>query len=150
MTELKKQVLEAAKRQMIESAKEFDERINDLRSVTIGDDNAESASQTESTRGGDVELMNSLTEQRDHVNSELKQIEAMDPSIRLEVVQYGAVVHTENHHFLVATSIEEFDVNGTKYLGVSTQAPLIKAMSGAKKGATVVYQGKTYTIKEIA
>ena len=125
------------------------ERIKDLRSVTIGDDNAESASQTESTRGSDVERMNSLGEQLEHVQADMARLADIDPAIRLDVVQYGAVVHTEKHHFLIAASIEDFSVNGTHYLGVSTKAPLIQALTGLKKGEEANFQDTTYTIKEV-
>jgi len=148
-TALKSSVLDAARKKLEETAADLKERIKDLRSVTIGDDNAESASQTESTRGSDVELMNSLGEQLDHVQADMARVTDINPSVRLDVVQYGAVVHTEKHHFLIAASIEDFIVDGTHYLGVSTKAPLIQALTGLKKGEKVDFQENTYTIKEI-
>jgi len=148
-TALKRSVLEAARKKLEETSADLKERIRDLRSVTIGDDNAESASQTESTRGSDVELMNSLGEQVDHVQADIARLADIDPAVRLDIVQYGAVVHTEKHHFLIAASIEDFMVNGTHYLGVSTKAPLIQALTGLKKGAEVNFQDTTYTIKEV-
>lgn len=148
-TELKQSVLIAALAQLEETASDLQERITDLRSVTLGDDNAESASQTESTRGSDVELMNSLGEQLQHVKADIERVSEIDPKVRFDVVQYGAVVHTEKHHLLIAASIEDFNVNGTHYLGVSTKAPLVQALSGSKKGETTSFQGRTYTIMEI-
>lgn len=148
-TELKRSVLDAARKKLEETAADLQERIKDLRSVTVGDDNAESASQTESTRGSDVELMNSMGEQLEHVEADMARLADINPAVRLDVVQYGAVVHTGKHHFLIATSIEEFDVKGTHYLGVSTKAPLIQALTGLKKGEEADFQDKTYTIKEI-
>lgn len=148
-TALKRSVLKAARSKLDTTLVELRDRIAELKSVTIGDDNAESASQTESTRGGDLELMNSLSEQLDHVKHDMEQLELMDPSVKLDVVQYGAVVHTDQRNFLIAASLEEFDAGGKYYLGVSTKAPLIQALMGSSVGENVDFNGTTYTIQDI-
>lgn len=148
-TALKKSVLKAARTRLEATASELRTRIDELKAVTIGDDNAESASQTESTRGSDVELMNSLGEQLDHIQRDLEQLELIAPAVKLELVQYGALVHTDQRNFLVAASLEEFDAGGNWYLGVSTKAPLIQALIGKAVGDSVSFNGTTYTIKDI-
>ena len=146
---LKRSVLKAARTRMEATASELRDRINELKAVTIGDDNAESASQTESTRGGDVELMNSLGEQLEHLENDLDQLALIDPSVKLDIVQYGAVVHTDQRNFLVATSLEEFDAGGKFYLGVSVKAPLINALIGRSVGDRVTFNGLIYTVQDI-
>jgi transcription elongation GreA/GreB family factor len=148
-TALKKSVLKAARTRLEATASELRTRIDELKAVTIGDDNAESASQTESTRGGDVELMNSLGEQYEHILKDLEQLDLIDPAAKLDVVQYGAVVHTDQRNFLIAASLEEFDAGGKRYLGVSTKAPLIQALTGKAVGDRVTFNGTTYTIQDI-
>jgi transcription elongation GreA/GreB family factor len=148
-TALKKSVLKAARTRLEATASELRTRIEELKAVTIGDDNAESASQTESTRGGDVELMNSLGEQYEHILKDLEQLDLIDPAVKLDVVQYGAVVHTDQRNFLIAASLEEFDAGGKRYLGVSTKAPLIQALTGKAVGDRVTFNGTTYTIQDI-
>jgi len=148
-TSLKRSVLKAARTRLDSTTVELRDRITELRSVTIGDDNAESASQTESTRGGDVELMNSLGEQLEIIKRDLEQIDLIDPSVKLDIVQYGAVVHTDKRNFLIAASLEEFDAGGKYYLGVSTKAPLIQALTGKGPGETVDFNGTHYTIQDI-
>lgn len=148
-TALKRSVLKAARTRLEATADELRTRIDELRSVTIGDDNAESASQTESTRGSDVELMSSLGEQLEITLRDVEQLEKIDPAVKLEVVQYGALVHTDQRNFLVAASMEEFDAGGKWYLGVSTKAPLIQAMTGKAVGDAVSFNGTTYTITDI-
>lgn len=148
-TALKKSVLKAARTRLEATADELRTRIDELKSVTIGDDNAESASQTESTRGSDVELMNSLGEQLDHIQRDLEQLTKIDPAVKLDMVQYGALVHTDQRNFLVAASLEEFDAGGKWYLGVSTKAPLIQALMGKAVGASVVFNGTTYLVQDI-
>ncbi len=148
-TALKRSVLEAARTRLDATAIELQERINDLRAVTIGNDDSESASQTESTRGSDVELMNSLGEQLEHIRRDLVLLTEIEPSVKLDVVQYGAVVHTDQRNFLIAASLEEFKAGAKQYLGVSTKAPLIQALMGREVGETVSFNGVDYTIQDI-
>ncbi len=148
-TALKRSVLKAAHTKLNDTTNELRDRIAELRSVTIGDDNAESASQTESTHGGDVELMNSLGDQLDHIQKDLEQLGMIDPTVKLDIVQYGAVVHTDRRNFLIATGLEEFDAGGKLYLGVSTKAPLIQALMGKGPGDSMEFNGITYTIQDI-
>jgi hypothetical protein len=146
---LKRSVLEAARLHLATTARELQERITDLRAVTIGDDNAESASQTESTRGSDVELMNSLGDQHEHILQDIDRLGQIDPSARLDTVQYGALVHTDQRNFLIAASLEEFEAGGRKYLGVTPKAPLIQALLGKRKGEKATFNKLTYTIQDI-
>lgn len=148
-TAQKRSVLKAARSRMEATAAELTDRINELRSVTLGDDNAESASQTESTRGSDVELMNSLGEQLEMVLRDIEHLEQIEPDTRHETVAYGTVVHTDQRNFLIAASLEEFDAGGLSYLGVSTKAPLIQALLGMKAGDKASFNGITYHIKEV-
>ena len=146
---LKRGVLKAARTHLENNAAELRERISELRAVTIGDENAESASQTESTRGSDVELMNSLGEQLVHVQQELERLKAVEEAAAMNTVQYGAVVHTDQRNFLIATSMDEFDAGGYRYLGVTPKAPVIQALYGKKVGEQATVNGITYTIKAI-
>lgn len=146
---LKRSVLKAARTRLEDTAAELKDRIEDLRSVTIGNDDSESASQRESTRGSDVELMNSLGEQYDHIQRDLEQLEGIDPAVKLDLVQYGSVVHTDKRNFLIAASLEEFDAGGKVYLGVSTKAPLIQALSGRAPGEKVEFNGVAYSILDV-
>ena len=145
----KRSVLKAARTHLDNTAAELRERISELRAVTIGDENAESASQTESTRGSDVELMNSLGEQLVHVQQELERMKAVEEAGPMNTVQYGAVVHTDQRHFLIATSIDEFDAGGFRYLGVTPKAPVIQALYGKKVGEQATINGVTYAITSI-
>lgn len=148
-TAQKRSVLKAARSRLEATASELSDRISELRSVTLGDDNAESASQTESTRGSDVELMNSLGEQLELVQREKERLEQLLPEELIDTVGYGAVVHTDLRNFLIATSLEEFDAGGRSYLGVSTKAPLIQSLLGKRAGDKATFNGITYHIQEV-
>jgi transcription elongation GreA/GreB family factor len=148
-TSLRKSVLAAARTRMEATAAELKERIRDLHAVTIGDDNAESASQTESTHGSDVELMNSLTGQLEHLQQDLDRLEELEVLAPPEVISYGSVVQTDRRNFLIAASVEEFKVDGTPWLGVTPRAPLIQALMGLKAGEEVTFNNVTYRIEQV-
>lgn len=146
---IKRAVLSAARARLETTAAELKARIDELRSVTIGDDNAESASQRESTRGSDVDLMNSLGAQLEHVVLDLERLNGIVPDALLETVQVGAVVRTDQRNLLVGFSLEEFEAAGEHYLGVTPKAPLVHALTGSAKGATTQVNGVTYTVLEV-
>lgn len=148
-TALKKSVLKAARTHLENTAVELRERIADLKAVTIGDENSESASQTESTRGSDVELMNSLGEQLVHVQQDLDRLSTLDAAAPMEMVQFGAVVFTDQRNFLIAASLDEFDAAGHRFLGVTPKAPVIQALYGKKVGDHAVVNGVTYTVQAV-
>ncbi len=148
-TSLKRSVLKAARSHLENTLADLMGRIQDLRSVTIGDANAESASQTESTKGSDVELMNLLGEQQVTVQRDLETLSTIDPAVRLDVVRFGAVVHTDQYNFLIAVSMDDFDAGGKEYLGVTTKAPVMQELSGRKVGEKATVNGVTYTILDI-
>lgn len=148
-TALKRAVLKAARTQLADIAAELKDRVADLRTVTVGDDDHETASQTESTRGGDVDLMNALSEQVEHVQQDLERIDALDPTVWCDTVQFGAVVHTDQRNFLIAASLEEFDAGGLRYLGVTPKAPVIQALLGKRVGDDATINGVAYHILAI-
>lgn len=145
----KKAVLKAARTRLENTAAELRARIEELKAVTIGDDNAESASQTESTRGSDVDLMNSLGAQMEHVLQDIDRLAIVSPEARMDRVQFGAVVHTDRRNLLVGFSLEEFDAAGRRYLGVTPKAPLVQALVGRKAGETATVNGMDYAITEV-
>jgi transcription elongation GreA/GreB family factor len=145
----KKAVLKAARTRLENTAAELRARIDELKAVTIGDDNAESASQTESTRGSDVDLMNSLGAQLEHVLQDIDRLAIVSPEARMDRVQFGAVVHTDRRNLLVGFSLEEFDAAGRRYLGVTPKAPLVQALVGRKAGETATVNGMDYAITEV-
>ncbi len=128
---------------------ELRERIDELKAVTIGDDNAESASQTESLHGSDVDVMNGLAQQIEQVQRDIALLEGIDPAERHESVRFGSLVRTDRRDLLVATGIEQFEAGGRSYLGLSPRAPLFRILSGKRKGDQVEFNHVTYKIEEV-
>lgn len=148
-TAIKKAVLKAARARLENTAAELKERITELRSVTLGGEDAETPSQTESLRGSDVELLNSLGEQYNHVLADLARTGAIDASIHPDVVGFGTVVHTDKRDLFVGASLEEFDARGRRYLGVTPRAPLVQALLGRRVGERVTVGNTAYVIEAV-
>jgi len=148
-TTLIRAVLKAALTQLERLTVDLKERVSDLRSVTMTGDDAESASQTESVRGSDVDLLHAMEEQLFQVERDMARLSQLNPSAHSTVVQYGAVVHTSARNFLIAVSLDEFDAMGRRYLGVTLQAPVIQALLGRSVGERVIVNGVPYTVEAI-
>ena len=146
---MKRAVLKAASTRLEQTAIELQERIEEIRNVASANDDSDSPSQRESTRGGDLELMESLSEQLLITQKDLDQLQRIDPTVKLDVVQYGAVVHTNERNFLIGASLDEFDAIGKYYLGVSTKAPLIQELTAMSVGERVTFSGIEYIIEDI-
>lgn len=63
--------------------------------------------------------------------------------------ELGAVVVTDQASFFVSTSIEQFEVDGRSYIGLSTHSPLYLAMSGKKKGDIFFHHSTVYSIQDV-
>lgn len=145
----KQLVIDGAKRRLSGILAEYRERIEDLRAVTLENDLAETASQTEGRRDADIELMNTMGEKLEQVQRDLETLDQVEPQESHEEVRFGSVVHTDQRDLLVAVGVEEFDVDGRAYLGLSMRAPLYQAISGRRAGETVSFNGIDYTINEV-
>lgn len=146
---VKRAVLKTAISRLELTANELREQIEEIRNVASGNDDSDSASQRESTKGGDLELMESLSEQLLITQKDLEQLQRIDPSVKLQVVQYGAVVHTNVRNFLIGASLDQFDSAGKSYLGVSIMAPLIQELSAKTVGERLTFNGIDHIIEDI-
>jgi transcription elongation GreA/GreB family factor len=64
-------------------------------------------------------------------------------------VGLGAIVTTNRQTFFVSASLEDFEVDGRRYVGISTSSPLFRAMLGKKAGDSFSFRGDFYQIKEV-
>ena len=146
---MKGAVLRAAAARLHVTANELRSRIEELKAVTIGDENAESTSQTEHTHGGDVGLMNSLGKQLERVLPDAERPAGVPADELPDSVQFGAVVRTDQRDLLVGVSLEEFEAAGRSFLGVTPKAPLVHALLGVRKGEVALVNGVECAIQEV-
>jgi hypothetical protein len=65
-------------------------------------------------------------------------------------VKEGAVVKLSGRYFVIAVSTSKFTCHGRDLMGISTSAPIFKAIEGAQAGETVQFKGRALTIEEVA
>ena len=147
--QLKKDILEAGKAKIEGIVNDFQERVNELKATFSGNDMQETASQSESRQGSDIELMDSLATHLDFAEKELETLNLIDVNTKHDKVEFGSVVITDKRNLFVSTGIEEFDAGDTKYFGLSAQAPLFKNMAGCEVGDKVSFNGIEYKVLEV-
>ncbi|THH39456.1 hypothetical protein [Neolewinella litorea] len=90
-----------------------------------------------------VEARSSVVEALQHEIRMLANIDSIEPT---EEIQLGDIVETDRGLFFVGAASDEFEVNGKKYRGISTESPLYKAMRGKHNGDTVEVNGTKFRI----
>lgn len=80
--------------------------------------------------------------------SHRKTIEAIDFDAKQEVVP-GAVVKVNGRYFAIAVPTPVMQLSGVEVLGISTDAPLFKAMTGLRAGESFEFNGKEVAVEEV-
>lgn len=98
-----------------------------------------------------VQKSNQIADQLAFANAEMKLLYDMAPTIEYfhNTIQPGSIVVTDREVFFVSASIEEFEVEGMKCFGLSTESPLFKAMEGKKKGDRFSYNYGEYQVIDV-
>jgi hypothetical protein len=65
-------------------------------------------------------------------------------------VTEGALVRLSGRYFVIAVSTSKFTCDGREVIGISTMAPIFKAIKGARAGETVEFNGRKLVIEEVA
>lgn len=81
-------------------------------------------------------------------HAKIDVLENLDFSLT-DTVQPGAIVVFDDRRFVVAVSTTRFEVNGETYMGISTQSPIYKAMTGLKAGDVFAFNGKEIEIEDV-
>lgn len=77
-----------------------------------------------------------------------KTIEAIDFGVKQEVGP-GAVVRVNGRYFVIALPTPVIRLSGVEVLGISTDAPLYKAMKGLRVGGTFEFHDKEVVVEEV-
>ncbi len=145
----KHHVIRAAQNKLDPMLADHRDRISDLRSATIRDELQETASQSESNHMADIELLDRFSEQAQRLERERDLLGRFEEKTLMESFRPGAMVITDKRNFLIGASIEEFAAGGVEFLGLSTEAPLYKALDGRRKGDQVKFQDVAYDILDV-
>ncbi len=71
----------------------------------------------------------------------LRNLKTIDPTPE---VQLADIVETDQGNFFVAVPAAEFEVQGVKYRGISTDSPLFQALTGKQDGDKVEVNGTSF------
>lgn len=66
------------------------------------------------------------------------------------VVEEGAIIFLRDRWFVIAVATTQFDCDGTSFMGISTDAPLFKAMEGKRPDDWFTWAGKEFRISVVA
>lgn len=80
--------------------------------------------------------------------TKIDRLRAIDFGPKSEVGE-GAIVTVGARHFVIAVSTARFEHEGVELIGISTQAPIYKAMEGKEAGDDCTFNGRTLTIDEV-
>lgn len=76
-------------------------------------------------------------------------LEKIQPDKILDTVQFGAVVISDKQNIFVSTGMGKFESGGISYFGISSQAPIFKAMENKKAGSSFEVNGRQFEIKDV-
>jgi hypothetical protein len=146
--DLKSNILEegmARQQALIDS---FEKRINELRKSGKHINETQFDAQQASFNDETNEIIDLLTGQLNFVVDEMNVMRTLTDEV-VDSVQVGAVVVTDRMKFYVSVSLEEFEVGGEKYFGISAKAPIYDKMRGLRAGVSFEMNGLKYLIKEV-
>ena len=65
-------------------------------------------------------------------------------------VEEGAAVQVDDRWYVFGVATQAFVCDGQTYMGISTEAPIYKALEGAAAGDSVEFRGRDWTIRAVA
>lgn len=79
----------------------------------------------------------------------LKRLHSIDFGQKSRV-QEGAAVQVDDRWYVVGVATQAFVCDGRTYMGVSTDAPIYKAIEGAVAGDAIAFRGREWKIQAVA
>ncbi|AFD09115.1 hypothetical protein [Solitalea canadensis] len=83
------------------------------------------------------------------LTEEINSLKSINLEVAVNEVSFGALVHTNYAYFLIGAAQEPFMHNGSKFIGLSTEAPLFQKMEGLKAKAEFHFGTIEYIIFDI-
>lgn len=148
---LKSKVLEACIKKQQLLIDDFKQRIKTLLEPRGVGNEEEYDNTSLSQQGQASDEISGLNEALSLAMEELKilhQLKAKEDT-RNMLVGPGAIVITDKAKFYISVSIEQVNVDGETFIGISTQSPLYQIMKGLFAGGIFEHKGITYHITDI-
>ncbi len=151
-TQLKKQLLDAARKKQLEIANDAKGAMNEAQESA----NEEQGSMEEKFESFRTQLQQDrdmYAKQFADAQDKLEILSRISTQKNNSSVELGAVVITDaNQKFFISISLGELKFEDNKpssYFAISTAAPIYEVMSGKKKGESFEFRGKSIKIKDV-
>lgn len=149
MDNQKNEILKASLQKQLSIIADFRHRISDVMDGESGSkkeeyDNFHPTFNSEAL--AEVNILNNEIEFATHELEEMRRINCMHPH---EKVDFGAVVRTDRQTFFVSAGLEDFNVGGRPYFGISVHSAIYYAMKGKKPGESFKTRNVQYVIEEV-
>jgi transcription elongation GreA/GreB family factor len=145
----KKQILEAGIKAQQAIIEDFRTRIEELKASGQQYASEQQDSGAQSMTQGTEEQAGLMTEQLHMLEEEMDKLHRINPEETHDKVHLGSVAVTEQERFFVSVSLERFKVDGQDYFGISTKAPIYKALEGKHRGEEVEVNGRKFKILDL-
>jgi transcription elongation GreA/GreB family factor len=145
----KKQILAAGIKAQLSIIEDFTSRIAELKSTGQQYASEQQDSGAQSMTQATEEQASLMSEQLAMLQDELEKLQRIHIEEIHDVVHLGSVVVTNQQKFFVSVSIERFKCDGVEYFGISTNAPVYKAMEGKSMGDHFEVNGRGFEIVDL-
>lgn len=145
--ELKQKLLQKCREQLEGMARDFQQEIDEAQQSANeygAPKDRYDAYRTQLLRKRDM-----FAQQLAKLNTQLDVLDRIDPERESAVVEFGALVVTDNQKMFISTGLGKIDCDGCNYYAISAAVPVFKAMEGKKVGDEFTFNGKKSTILEI-
>jgi len=143
----KESILRACEIKQQLQIEDFEKEISALKKEIYA--HSESPSQGDSSAAERTEVLQRYESEVGFLKDELEFLDRIDTDSEISEIGMGAVVVTDKKNFFVSVSIEQVEVNGVDFFGLSTKAPIFQVMRGKKSGENFDFNGILYEIKDV-
>lgn len=146
---IKKKVLAAGIKTQQAIIEDFRSRIDELKATGQQYASEQQDSGAQSMTEDTEEQASLMTEQLNMLLDEMDKLGRIETDSVHDSVHLGSIVQTKDQRFFVSVSLERFKCDGADYFGISTKAPIYKAMEGKKKGDGFEVNGRQFEILDL-
>ncbi|MGD1842934.1 MAG: hypothetical protein ACFB0B_18880 [Thermonemataceae bacterium] len=93
-----------------------------------------------------IERADMIAHRAEDVEKDLQTLKTIIVDTPHEQVQFGSLVLTSDQYWLIGASLQAFQVDDNKVIGVSMEAPVFQQLKGKTKGDTIQLGEQTVTI----
>ena len=149
MKEVKQQLFKACRDFVLEKEKTVKEIISSNQNALHSETKSSAGDKHETGRAMlqlEMEKAGQQLAVIDQIKMTLEKVALNDNS---EIVKLGSLVTTNKHHYFLAISVGEIQIDNKKYYAVSIASPIGKLLLGKKVGDEFTFNGRTVIEKII-